>query len=100
MMEESGSGPLTNGSVSKSRRPKKIRGSGPATLYERVKIVTFTAEPVAMGQLVRIAVQAELVKCHIAQFHLTIQKRFMLIYMRKCALTGESTWISYSINRG
>jgi hypothetical protein len=36
-----------------------------------------------MGQLVGIAVQAELVKCHIAQFHLIIQMRFMLIYTSK-----------------
>jgi hypothetical protein len=40
-----------------------------------------------MGQLVGVAVQAELVKCHIAQFHLQKQMRFMLIFMSKCAFT-------------
>jgi hypothetical protein len=92
----SGTGPLTNIYV----RPKNIQdyGSGSATLYERVKIITFSTEPVAMGQLVGVAVQAELVKCHIAQFHLTIQMRFMLNYMSKCAFSGESSW--YKINRG
>jgi hypothetical protein len=95
MIEGYGSGLLTNGSVSGSRRLKNIRDyeSGSPTLYERVKIITFTAEPVAMGQLVGIAVQAELVKCHIAQFHLTIQMHFMLICTSKCAFSGESSWM-------
>ncbi len=42
-----------------------------------------------MGQLVGIAVQAELVKCHIAQFHLPTQMRFMLFYMRKWVEQGD-----------
>ncbi len=101
MFDGSGSRPLTNGSISGFRKPKNIRDyeSGSATLYGRVKIVTFSAEPVAMGQLVRISVQAELVKCHIAQFHLTIQMHFMLIYMSKRDFSGESSWIPYRINR-
>jgi hypothetical protein len=89
MIEGSGSRHLSSGSVSGSRRPKNIRDyeSGSASLYERVKIITFSTKPVAMGQLVGVAVQAEFVKCHIAQFHLPKQMRFMLIFMSKCAFT-------------